>query len=370
MSSKRPLLVAAVVAALAPTIPARAAAPSEEGAPAASALAVGRPCPPLRVEKFLKGEPIAAFEEGRAYVVEFWASWCAPCVQAMPHLSELQATYAPRGVTVLGVCVREMRKEGEGYVDAYDDATRARVEEFVRRQGDRMAYAVAWDGAARGMDAAFLKASGSEALPTAFVVDRRRTIAWIGHPMVLRLPLHEVAEGTWDAATGPARVKRAEDAFIGAMRLFASDAKAGLEAWDRAAAEWPILAPDLVGPKYDALVAAGAWDAADAAGGALCAEATRIRDASALNRLAWSIVDPGSRRPTRDLDLALRAADAANALEGGRDAGTLDTLARVHFLKGDVPKAIELQSRAVEIADEPMKTRLAPALEDYRKAKR
>lgn len=69
---------------------------------ATPSLAVGDPAPPLRVEAFLKGEPIAAFEPGKVYVIEFWATWCAPCIEQMPHLSALQTLYADRGVTIVG----------------------------------------------------------------------------------------------------------------------------------------------------------------------------------------------------------------------------------------------------------------------------
>jgi thiol-disulfide isomerase/thioredoxin len=55
-----------------------------------TAVKVGDPAPPLKVEKFLKGDPVKAFKPGHVYVVEFWATWCRPCVASMPHLTELQ----------------------------------------------------------------------------------------------------------------------------------------------------------------------------------------------------------------------------------------------------------------------------------------
>jgi hypothetical protein len=45
----------------------------------------------------------------------------------------------------------------------------------------------------------------------------------------------------------------------------------------------------------------------------------------------------------------------------------VDTLARVHFLKGDVQKAFELQTKAVELASGATKESLRGALEQYRK---
>ena len=94
--------------------------PSAQGNPGAPALAkpavqlrVGDKAPPIEVEAFLRGEPFEAFEAGRVYVLEFWATWCGPCIGAMPHLSELQARYKDR-VTVLGVDVWEDKEHGPG----------------------------------------------------------------------------------------------------------------------------------------------------------------------------------------------------------------------------------------------------------------
>ncbi|MBC7513507.1 MAG: TlpA family protein disulfide reductase [Herminiimonas sp.] len=41
--------------------------------------------------------------KGKPVVVNFWATWCAPCVQEMPELSALQTEIAPRKVQILGI---------------------------------------------------------------------------------------------------------------------------------------------------------------------------------------------------------------------------------------------------------------------------
>jgi thiol-disulfide isomerase/thioredoxin len=44
-----------------------------------------------------------AAEKGRIVLVNFWATWCAPCRDEFPDLVRLQRAYAGRGLTVLGV---------------------------------------------------------------------------------------------------------------------------------------------------------------------------------------------------------------------------------------------------------------------------
>jgi len=42
---------------------------------------------------------------GKVVVLNFWATWCAPCVEELPALVELQQRFREKGVTVIGVSV-------------------------------------------------------------------------------------------------------------------------------------------------------------------------------------------------------------------------------------------------------------------------
>lgn len=70
-------------------------------------------------------------------------------------------------------------------------------------------------------------------------------------------------------------------------------------------------------------------------------------DPAPLNRLAFDIVAEDGIR-TRDLAFALEAARRAVEIEKGESAAMLDTLARVHFERGEIDEAIRVQQKAVE----------------------
>ena len=55
---------------------------------------------------------------GKIVVLDFWASWCAPCRQSFPWLNEMQAKYAPQGLVVIGVNVDRERADADKFLRA------------------------------------------------------------------------------------------------------------------------------------------------------------------------------------------------------------------------------------------------------------
>jgi thiol-disulfide isomerase/thioredoxin len=110
-----------------------------------------------------KGEkpPTLASLKGKVVVVEFWATWCGPCVQGIPHLNELHKSHASDGLVVLSLT----------------DQDKSAVEKFVDQKGDGMSYAVGM-GSETGRD------YGVSGIPHAFVIGRDGKLAWEGHPGV------------------------------------------------------------------------------------------------------------------------------------------------------------------------------------------
>ena len=239
------LLLAFGLLAVAATLPvahSHAAAPQNAKAPAARAAAplnIGDPAPALRPAKWLKQAPIPAFEKGKVYVVEFWATWCGPCKANIPHLTELAKQYRGK-VEVVGVDIWES--------DDPKANTLPKVEAFVRSQGAKMDYHVAADAPDNRVANAWMRAAGEDGIPAAFVVGKDGRIAWIGNPALgLAEVLPQVVAGTFDVAAarasrdqkrGPAvAIQKAMDAkdYAGAIRVIdaeiSRDPKNGEQRW-------------------------------------------------------------------------------------------------------------------------------------------
>ena len=68
-------------------------------------LRVGEPLPALEL-KDLGGQTVTLSSfEGRAILLNLWATWCIPCLDEMPELEELQIQYDPTVLSVVGISI-------------------------------------------------------------------------------------------------------------------------------------------------------------------------------------------------------------------------------------------------------------------------
>lgn len=147
-------------------------------------ISIGDAAPPLSIKTWVKGNPVAGFEPGKVYVVEFWATWCGPCKTSIPHLTELAKKNTD--VTFIGVGI-------------WEDNPDQRVEKFVAEMGSKMDYTVGYSGNKDGMAVTWMQAAGQNGIPSSFIIKDQK-IMWIGHPMSMDKPLAEIKAGTFDMA--------------------------------------------------------------------------------------------------------------------------------------------------------------------------
>ncbi len=161
---------------------------------AAKDLIVGDKAPKIEVRQFVKGEPVKEFDKGKLYVVEFWATWCPPCRESIPHLTEMQKKHAD--VTFIGVSIEA------------DDKDVETVKTFVDKMADKMDYRVAIDSQGK-MNSSWMEASRQKGIPTAYIVNGDGLVAWIGHPMEMEKSLDAILAGKFDIAAERDKVKKA-----------------------------------------------------------------------------------------------------------------------------------------------------------------
>jgi thiol-disulfide isomerase/thioredoxin len=64
----------------------------------------GKPMPALHVTGWINGGITASAIKGKVVVLDLYATWCGPCMRAIPHNHELLKKYASQGLVIIGIC--------------------------------------------------------------------------------------------------------------------------------------------------------------------------------------------------------------------------------------------------------------------------
>jgi peroxiredoxin len=104
---------------------------------------------------------------GKIVVLDFWATWCGPCVAAMPHVQEIADRYKDQGVVVLASCTSDERSKFDAWVDS--------------KTQDYPDVLFAFDPLEKSPERASRKLYGVSGIPQQFVIDfDGRVVAEVG----------------------------------------------------------------------------------------------------------------------------------------------------------------------------------------------
>ena len=126
---------------------------------------IGQTAPELNIEKYLQapeGEKSLSALKGNVVVLEFWATWCVPCVAEIPHLNQLSEEFRDKQVQFISI------------TDEDEDV----IAPFLKRQEMK-----SWIGL--DTDRSAFEAYGVRGIPRTFLIDQKGIIAASLHPVGL-----------------------------------------------------------------------------------------------------------------------------------------------------------------------------------------
>ena len=327
---------------------------TSEGVPP---IVIGDQAPMITDVEWVRGEEIGEWAAGHVYVIDFWATWCPPCIEGLRHLQTLDDRLSKEDVHFIAVAVwpTENSKPPEEVLDRLPE----------------LKYSLAIDIDNATADA-LLSASRCSGLPTTMIVDRRSRLAWVGSPdNGFEDSLEVIVSGSYDiaAARQADTIRHRAEVFIsGASKAERSgEFLSAIDLIDQAVAVDPDRFSVYRGWQYEiALLRLEDPQLAKQVAKNLL-ESPQGDDTYPLSILATRIINNYDQTPEdqRDLDLALHC--ARTAVENNPDPGydDLALVAEVYALRGDFEAAVTIQKMAMSGVEPADKVTAEKALEEY-----
>jgi len=120
---------------------------------------LGSPAPPINIYKWINKSPDTSSLNGKTIILEFWATWCRPCINTIPHLNDLVEKLANDSVIFISITKENPEK----------------IESFLKVKEIKSFIAIDFNGTTN----ANYKINF---IPRAFVIDSNGLIVWQGHP--------------------------------------------------------------------------------------------------------------------------------------------------------------------------------------------
>ena len=322
-------------------------------------IMIGDVAPGLTGAKWLRGNPIVKWQEGHLYLLDFWATWCAPCLQMMPTHQALQDRYENNRFHVIGVAI--WSQEGPMSPD----------QALEKHSG--LTYAVAQDVGDR-LAGQFMGGTGTQGLPTFMLVDQQGRLAWVGEPgEEFDTVLEELIDGTFDLAAARKGdiVRRESQAIFSQI----DDLRREGRPWEAAESVDKVIAIDprengwAYAMKYEILVGEcnAPGEAKKEAENFLAKEPGLNPFFNYVFALRITRADGTGGPHQRELDLGLHLAKRAVDLSKEPNADYLASVARIYSLRGEMDDAVRWQQRAITVAPPAQVHSLTETLNEYQR---
>lgn len=298
--------------------------------------------------EFIQGDAIQSLDSDKVYVVEFWATWCGPCKQSIPHLNKLHKELSPKGLVIVGI----------------SDETPEKVRPFVKQMGSTMSYCVAVQKKDdQHMKTKWMKAAEQSGIPCAFVVNRKGKVVFFGHPMDPQFD--RAVRLTVANRFDPELFARINDTLAEARRVAKlRDYRQAQSLYEKAIAEDPGTLID-IGFENWRMLKDQANDAA-AAQAAIAKLLEQVKDDRFALLEATNYLATATDVKARDLDAAKSAADRLMEIAGGSDdPSVMSAVAAVAAARGDWSTAADMQYDAWMAAPPAAKDSFKKALDQY-----